>query len=428
MGYKAKLSTAIVSSIFLFGAAVLIWAYQTGKIVILGNQQTTTATKTFETQEELSLGQANEQIDLSSADGLIQLKQVEGAYRTDKVGVYTSPAVGQADLISFKTFTPIDENKPEASLSQSFSDVPTDNWAFQQIEAIYRAGVTTGCPTAEGEPKKFCPTEALPREQLAAALVRAFYFPESVPTPQNPGSYYFTDVPAGSTFDNEIGLAKELNIISGYSDNTFRPKENVTRDQMAVFLAKALKLDTSESGAAVFSDVSSDYWAFKEIQACYKAGIIQGYPDGTYRPTEKVDRAQMAVFITKAYPVINDLSTKFIVYQFSSSADGVIWSDYKQLPTLSPAYDLSKLPAGSKYLKVRIFLAAINSSSAPSLGGIAVSYEVPGVVVDGDGDGDGTGITITKLVSTGTVLWFNLLLALIVSGVISFLLLRKKLG
>jgi hypothetical protein len=420
MSYKARLSTAIVSSVFLFAVAVLIWGYQTGKIVILGNQQTTTATKTFETQEELLEGQANDVIDLSDADGVIKLKPITGgSYPTDKTGVYTSPAIGQADLISFKTFTPIDENKPGASLSQSFSDVPTNNWAFQQIEAIYRAGVTTGCPTAEGEPKKFCPTEALSREQLAAAVVRAFYFPESVPLSQQPGSYYFPDVSADSVFNNEIGLAKELNIFSGYPDGTFRPKENVTRDQMAVALVKTLKLDTSNPGAAVFPDVPADYWAFKEIQACYKAGIIQGYPDGTYRPSDVVDRAQMAVFIAKAYPVINDLTTKFIVYQFSGSSDGAIWSSWQSLPTLSPSYDLSKLPSDSKYLKVRIYLAAINSSSAPSLGGFAVSYEVPGVVVT-------EGPSTTKLVSTGTVLWFNLLLALILSGGISYLLLRKN--
>jgi len=49
-----------------------------------------------------------------------------------------------------------------------------------------------------------------------------------------------------------------------------------------------------------FDDVPLDYWAYAQIQACYDAGIVGGFPDGTYRPTEAVDRASMAVYISRA--------------------------------------------------------------------------------------------------------------------------------
>ena len=51
--------------------------------------------------------------------------------------------------------------------------------------------------------------------------------------------------------------------------------------------------------AARFYDLPSQEWAFPAIEACVKAGIVGGYPDGTYHPIEVVNRAQMAVFIAR---------------------------------------------------------------------------------------------------------------------------------
>ena len=51
---------------------------------------------------------------------------------------------------------------------------------------------------------------------------------------------------------------------------------------------------------ATFSDVLSDHWAFEEVEACAAAGIVAGYDDGTYRPDNPVDRAQMAVYSSRA--------------------------------------------------------------------------------------------------------------------------------
>jgi hypothetical protein len=49
-----------------------------------------------------------------------------------------------------------------------------------------------------------------------------------------------------------------------------------------------------------FSDVTFGNWAFLYIEACFRAGILGGYDDGTYRPAEPVDRASMAVYISRA--------------------------------------------------------------------------------------------------------------------------------
>ena len=49
-----------------------------------------------------------------------------------------------------------------------------------------------------------------------------------------------------------------------------------------------------------FHDVGDKHWAHKEIMACIQAGIVNGYPDGNYRPEEPVSRAQMAAFVSRA--------------------------------------------------------------------------------------------------------------------------------
>ena len=104
-----------------------------------------------------------------------------------------------------------------------------------------------------------------------------------------------TDV-AGSAHERAIVWALEEGIATGYGDATFRPRNPVTRGQMATFLVRALDL---EAGEATFSDVAGD--AHEEaIRAVASAEIAGGFEDGTFRPGEAVTRGQMATFLTRA--------------------------------------------------------------------------------------------------------------------------------
>jgi hypothetical protein len=94
--------------------------------------------------------------------------------------------------------------------------------------------------------------------------------------------------------------------VSGYPDGTYRPSEAVDRGQMAVYISRGLVAPSGDaaipSGPAVatFSDVPTDHWAFKWVEFAVDQSIVAGYPDGTYRPDEQVDRGQMAVYIARA--------------------------------------------------------------------------------------------------------------------------------
>ncbi len=95
---------------------------------------------------------------------------------------------------------------------------------------------------------------------------------------------------------------KAQGIISGYPDGNFHPSDQVTRADMAVMLALAKHLAPS-SGTSVFPDVSSGYWAAGAIGAARAAGYLQGYPDGSFRPGQGISRAEAAVLLDKAFPL-----------------------------------------------------------------------------------------------------------------------------
>jgi Tol biopolymer transport system component len=114
----------------------------------------------------------------------------------------------------------------------------------------------------------------------------------------------FADVAEDFWAYHEIMACVDASIVQGYWDDTYHPEREVTRDQMAVYIARALAGGESQipSGPAEpsFADIGADYWAYPYIEYCAASGIVQGYWDDTYRPALVVTRAQMAVYISRA--------------------------------------------------------------------------------------------------------------------------------
>jgi peptidoglycan DL-endopeptidase CwlO len=99
-------------------------------------------------------------------------------------------------------------------------------------------------------------------------------------------------------YDAVIELSSN-NVINGFTDNTFKPEKPVTRGQAAAILNRVLEYTPSKN--ASFKDISPNQSFYKDILAMQSAGIIQGYPDGTFKSNQYMDRAQMAVIIERAF-------------------------------------------------------------------------------------------------------------------------------
>jgi hypothetical protein len=118
------------------------------------------------------------------------------------------------------------------------------------------------------------------------------------------GDIDFVDVPADFWAFDYIRACFRHQIILGYDNHTYRPSEPVTRDQMAVYLARAAAggeaFVPSGPAEATFVDVPPDHWAFRYVEYVWNQRIVTGYPYRHYLPNKQVDRAQMATYVARA--------------------------------------------------------------------------------------------------------------------------------
>jgi len=89
-------------------------------------------------------------------------------------------------------------------------------------------------------------------------------------------------------------------IIGGYGNGIFGPDDHLTRAQLVAMLNRILSLDYNVQKPQ-FSDVKPGYWAYADIAAAKGAGIVGGFPDGTFRPDQEVSRAEVAVILDRAF-------------------------------------------------------------------------------------------------------------------------------
>jgi hypothetical protein len=91
----------------------------------------------------------------------------------------------------------------------------------------------------------------------------------------------------------------DRSIISGFPDGSFQPNADITRAQFAAIAVKALNLPSGES-TNDFTDIPPNYWASPAIRAISKSELVAGFPDGTFRPEERITRAQVLVILANA--------------------------------------------------------------------------------------------------------------------------------
>lgn len=88
-------------------------------------------------------------------------------------------------------------------------------------------------------------------------------------------------------------------IINGYPDGSFRPNAPVNRAEFATMVATAFpNVATMNSTAGQFYDVSAGYWASPAIRSVSQKGFLTGYPDGSFRPTQNIPRAQALIALS----------------------------------------------------------------------------------------------------------------------------------
>lgn len=117
-------------------------------------------------------------------------------------------------------------------------------------------------------------------------------------------------------------------IINGYPDGSFKPNAPVTRAEFAAMLGKAFPDVTATRTGGKFADVPSNFWASEAIQKAYQNGFLAGYPGGVFQPNQNIPRVQAMVSLSsglKYMPIKPALETLN-----STFADAASLPDYSK--------------------------------------------------------------------------------------------------
>jgi hypothetical protein len=197
---------------------------------------------------------------------------------------------------------------------QTFSDVPLNSFGRLYIDALVRAGVTSGC---KSEPKLYCPGDFVTRAQMAKFLCKAAGKAERLPATPT-----FADVPTDHFFFGYIERLVDAvswptgAVTSGCQSSPqklYCPDAFVTRAQMAKFLCKAAGKAELRPATATFADVPTNHLFFGYIErlvdpALWPGGVAvtsgcDAGPPKLYCPNDSLKRDQMAVFLVLAFGI-----------------------------------------------------------------------------------------------------------------------------
>ncbi|WP_339251861.1 S8 family serine peptidase [Sporosarcina sp. FSL W8-0480] len=135
------------------------------------------------------------------------------------------------------------------------------------------------------------PYENITRAEAATIIGRALGYPEKSATNT------FKDVSPTSFAAGYIEALKNAGIVSGFAGNTFKPDQKVTRGEMAILISKAFKLKTDNVNR--FTDCSPSMASYDAVNALVSAKITNGYTDNTFKPNDQMSRADFAVFLAR---------------------------------------------------------------------------------------------------------------------------------
>jgi len=167
-----------------------------------------------------------------------------------------------------------------------------------------------------------------PKNNITRAEVATIFYrllSEQVRNENTTATNSFSDVNRGDWFNVAVSTMAKMGIINGYEDGTFRPQENITR---AEFAAIASRFDTKNTAVpnADFADIEG-HWGKIEISKAAMNGWITGDPTGNFRPNDKLTRAEAMAIINRVLNRVVTSEEAFLpgMKTWSDNADKTMW-------------------------------------------------------------------------------------------------------
>lgn len=135
----------------------------------------------------------------------------------------------------------------------------------------------------------------------------------------------FNDLDGYIWANEAISTLYNMKIIDGKGDNKFAPGDNITREEFAKILVNTYGLYNGDAECD-FPDISSDRWSYKYVASIYRSGIVTGYQDGTFGPENSITREEMAVMMARTLIKLSKLKAESLEYSAFNDSDTI--SDY----------------------------------------------------------------------------------------------------
>lgn len=163
-----------------------------------------------------------------------------------------------------------------------------NHWAKEAITKWSEKEVLEGY-----EDGTFKPNNKVTRGELAAIIVRVFGLTDTSAAEK------YTDVEATKWYASDIAKVSSAGIMNDYEDGTFKPNQEATREEAAYAIAKAYKVAAKETNVTFKDQAQISDWAEAEIASLVAGGYLNGNPDGTFRPTASLTRAEAVTMVDK---------------------------------------------------------------------------------------------------------------------------------
>ena len=172
-----------------------------------------------------------------------------------------------------------------AAQISDFGDFPKNSWSTEAVTAAVENGLLIGRGNNKLDPKGL-----LTRAEMAAIMTRAF----GATVEKDISS--FEDVKDDEWYYPVVAKAYNMLVMQGTGDNTFSPKNNTSREEVFLSLARVLHIDSEEySVLDKFSDKADIAdWSKNALTGMVGDEYLNGYKDGTLRPKGKITREELA--------------------------------------------------------------------------------------------------------------------------------------
>ncbi|QOS81806.1 S-layer homology domain-containing protein [Paenibacillus sp. JNUCC31] len=209
----------------------------------------------------------------------------------DNLAVYIEHSDGTRELIRGKLVKLSDSSEGIEFTVNKFS-----TFTLVVVDGL-NASQGSHNPYINGFGADFRPDAFVTRAQMAAMLARNLS--EEART-ASASSVNYTDVSATHWAASDIQKAQSAGIMNGMNATQFAPEGSITRAQMATIAYRWMQQQSTDATSstsqatdgAVFTDVSADLWASDAITYVQSAGLMTGYNDGTFKPDDKLTRAE----------------------------------------------------------------------------------------------------------------------------------------